>query len=287
MTFLMVNIVQIILTVIVMLIQPDLIVSDWFDFFLIAVSFYLVGFPLFYFMTRKLPDGKVRESHKLSIKKLMKYGCVSYATVYVINLITVFVMYLIELLKSHQIINPVEELVSTGNPFLTLLCVVIISPIIEELIFRKIMLNKLRDYGDRISILVTSITFGLYHGNFSQLFYAAALGAIFSYIVLKTNRIQYTIMLHMFINAMGSLILPFLMSGDSWIQQAQLAGLLVIIIVVLGLFFIIKNYKKVTLLRGSINLPKEHQFDIVWGNPGMVSYIIITVGLSLLVLNLV
>lgn len=279
--------VQIFLTTIVMLIKPDLIVSDWFDFFLIAVSFYLIGFPLFYILTRKLPDGQVRESHSYSIGKLLEYGCVSYATVYIVNLMTVFAMYLIELLKSHQPINPVEELVSMGNPFLTLLCVVIISPIIEELIFRKIMLNKLRDYGDRIAILVTSITFGLYHGNFSQLFYAVALGAIFSYMVLKTNRIQYAIILHMVVNAMGSLILPYLMNGDSWIQQAQLAGLLVIIIVVLGLYFIIKNYKKVTLLRGSINLPKEQRFNIIWLNSGMMSYLIVTIGLSLLVLNLV
>lgn len=288
-SFLVVNLIQIILTGVIVIINPSLLMEDWVSFVLIAVSFYLIGFPLFCFMVRQLPDGDVREMKKLSIKELVQYGFMSYAIVYVFNLLTVLLTYVIELIKSGHVISPVEELITDSSPWLTLLCVVIISPVIEEFLFRKIILNKLRDYGDKIAILFTAVAFGLYHGNISQFFYATALGCLFAYLTLKTNRIQYTIFLHIFINAMGSLILPYLIGSGSqqweWIDRLQIVSLLVIILVVLGIFFIIKNRKNVNLLEGRIDIPKEEKFKLLWLNPGMISYFLITFGLAILIIS--
>ena len=288
-SFLVVNLIQIIMTGVIVVINPSLLMEDWVSFVLISVSFYLIGFPLFCFMVRQLPDGDVREMKKLSIKELVQYGFMSYAIVYVFNLLTVLLTYVIELIKSGHVISPVEELITDSSPWLTLLCVVIISPVIEEFLFRKIILNKLRDYGDKIAILFTAVAFGLYHGNISQFFYATALGCLFAYLTLKTNRIQYTIFLHIFINAMGSLILPYLIGSGSqqweWIDRLQIVSLLVIILVVLGIFFIIKNRKNVNLLEGRIDIPKEEKFKLLWLNPGMISYFLITFGLAILIIS--
>ena len=287
-SFLVVNLIQIILTGVIVVINPSLLMEGWVSFVLIAVSFYLIGFPLFCFMVRQLPDGEVREMKKLRIKELVQYGFMSYAIVYVFNLLTVLLTYVIELIKSGHVISPVEELITDSSPWLTLLCVVIISPVIEEFLFRKIILNKLRDYGDKIAILFTAVAFGLYHGNISQFFYATALGCLFAYLTLKTNRIQYTIFLHIFINAMGSLILPYLIGSGSqqweWIDRLQIVSLLVIILVVLGISFIIKNRKNVNLLEGRIDIPKEEKFKLLWLNPGMISYFLITFGLAILII---
>ena len=68
-----------------------------------------------------------------------------------------------------------------------LICGVILSPIIEEILFRKILIDKIKLYGDKVAILVSAVTFGVYHGNLSQVFYATALGAIFAYVTLKTK----------------------------------------------------------------------------------------------------
>ena len=288
-SFLVVNLIQIILTGVIVVINPSLLMEGWVSFVLIAVSFYLIGFPLFCFMVRQLPDGEVREMKKLRIKELVQYGFMSYAIVYVFNLLTVLLTYVIELIKSGHVISPVEELITDSSPWLTLLCVVIISPVIEEFLFRKIILNKLRDYGDKIAILFTAVAFGLYHGNISQFFYATALGCLFAYLTLKTNRIQYTIFLHIFINAMGSLILPYLIGSGSqqweWIDRLQIVSLLVIILVVLGISFIIKNRKNVNLLEGRIDIPKEEKFKLLWLNPGMISYFLITFGLAILIIS--
>lgn len=287
-SFLVVNLIQIILTEVIVVINPSLLMEDWVSFILIVVSFYLIGFPLFCFMIRQLPDGEVREIKKLSIKELVQYGFMSYAIVYVFNLLTVLLTYVLELIKSGHVISPVEELIADSNPLLTLLCVVIISPIIEEILFRKIILNKLRDYGDKIAILFTAVAFGLYHGNVSQFFYATALGCLFAYLTLKTNRIQYAIYLHIFINAIGSLILPYLIGSGSqqweWIDRLQIVSLLVIILVILGIFFIIKKRKEVHLVEGTIDIPKEKKLKIMWLNPGMISYFLITFGLAILII---
>ena len=288
-SFLVVNLIQIIMTGVIVVINPSLLIEDWFSFGLIVVSFYLIGFPLFCFMVRQLPDGEVREIDRLSLKELVQYGFMSYAIVYVFNLLTILLTYIIELIKSGHVISPVEELISDSSPLLTLLCIVIISPIIEEILFRKIILNKLRDYGDKIAILFTAVAFGLYHGNVSQFFYATALGCLFAYLTLKTNRIQYAISLHIFINAMGSLILPYLIGSESqqweWIERLQIVSLVVIVLVVFGLFFIIKKFRNVNLLEGSIDIPKEEKFKVMWLNPGMISYFVITFGLAILIIS--
>lgn len=288
-SFLVVNLIQIILTGVMVVINPSLLMEDWVSFILIVISFYLIGFPLFCFMVRQLPDGEVSEIKKLNIKELVQYGFMSYAIVYVFNLLTILLTYIIELMKSGHVISPVEELIVDSSPLLTLVCVVIISPIIEEILFRKIILNKLRDYGDKIAILFTAVAFGLYHGNVSQFFYATALGCLFAYLTLKTNRIQYAIYLHIFINAMGSLILPYLICSGAqqggWIERLQIVSLLGIILVVLGIFLIIKKRKEVHYGEGTIDIPKEEKFKVVWLNPGMITYFLITFGLAILIIS--
>ena len=53
---------------------------------------------------------------------------------------------------------------------------------------------------DKVAIITTAILFGLFHANFSQFFYAVALGMIFAYVTLKTGTIKYSIILHIVVN---------------------------------------------------------------------------------------
>lgn len=75
-------------------------------------------------------------------------------------------------------------------------CIVIIAPIVEELIFRDILLKPLRAYGDLTASIITGLLFGLYHGNFDQFAYASLLGFFYSLIAIRYNSILPTILLH-------------------------------------------------------------------------------------------
>ena len=74
------------------------------------------------------------------------------------------------------------------------------APVFEELIFRKLLLDRLRPFGDRCAILLCGVAFGLYHVNLGQFFYAAALGMVLAGIVLKTGKIWHSMVCHAALN---------------------------------------------------------------------------------------
>lgn len=282
-SILSVNVVQLIVAGFMSAVDPNLLMTDWANFFLIAVSFYLIGFPLAYCMMKKIPTAVSQEKKRLTLRQLVEYGLISYAVMILLNFLTTFLLSFIELFKTESIVNPVQQVILTGSPWLSLLCIVVLSPIIEELLFRKILLDRVRIYGDKVAIIFTAIAFGFYHGNLSQLFYAVGLGIILAYIVLKTNQLKYSIGIHMFVNAMGSLILPMLIGDGSDLLRAQIASVIVVILITFGTILIIKNRKKVELVQGDLTIPESKLMQLVWLNHGVFSYLLFSIALIIMV----
>ena len=83
---------------------------------------------------------------------------------------------------------------------------VVAGPIIEELFFRKLIMDRLLGFGQLTAILLSAFLFALAHGNFSQFFYAFALGFLWGYVYAKTGRIGYTIAFHMIFNFFGGIV---------------------------------------------------------------------------------
>ena len=276
-SILSVNVVQLIVAGFMSAVDPNLLMTDWANFFLIAVSFYLIGFPLAYCMMKKIPTAVSQEKKRLTLRQLVEYGLISYAVMILLNFLTTFLLSFIELFKTESIVNPVQQVILTGSPWLSLLCIVVLSPIIEELLFRKILLDRVRIYGDKVAIIFTAIAFGFYHGNLSQLFYAVGLGIILAYIVLKTNQLKYSIGIHMFVNAMGSLILPMLIGDGSDLLRAQIASVIVVILITFGTILIIKNRKKVELVQGDLTIPESKLMQLVWLNHGVFAYLLFSI----------
>ena len=92
---------------------------------------------------------------------------------------------------------------------LVLLLTVIIAPITEELIYRYMFNNSLKKYDKGQVALITSILFGLVHGNFFQILPAFIVGYILSCIYFKTNNILDTIIIHSTNNLIATLMLIY------------------------------------------------------------------------------
>ncbi len=94
-----------------------------------------------------------------------------------------------------------------GEESILFICIAVLcAPIVEELLFRKLMIDRIRQYGNGTAIIISGLLFGLFHGNFTQFFYAAMLGFLFAYIYTRTGKIHYTIILHMAMNFWGTAI---------------------------------------------------------------------------------
>lgn len=81
----------------------------------------------------------------------------------------------------------------------------LIAPIFEELIFRKVLMDRIGVYGERLAIIVSALSFGGFHGNFQQFFFTTVAGLVLALIYAKTKKIIYPIILHFINNAYGVL----------------------------------------------------------------------------------
>ena len=274
-SMILVNIVQVIFFGIIRVVNQELLSAPWINYAAIAISFYLIGFPVFYLMIKNLPEEEKRESKTLGVFEVIKICFMSYSIVYIVNFLTNLLMMLIAVIKGSEVTNPLVNMLEGSNWIWSLIFAGILSPIIEEMMFRGVMLNKLRRYGDKVAIITTAILFGLFHANFSQFFYAVALGMIFAYVALKTGTIKYSIILHIVVNIMGGVILPAAIGDGSNIVVAGCVGLALLAIVIIGLVLLIKNRKNISLLDGEIKLEKGTAFKTIWVNVGMILYVVI------------
>jgi len=86
------------------------------------------------------------------------------------------------------------------------LLTVVVAPVMEELVFRRLLIDRLHMYGQRMAVCVSAMVFGLYHGNFYQFFYAVFLGIAFGYVYLKTGKLWHTMALHAGVNFIGGVV---------------------------------------------------------------------------------
>lgn len=96
-------------------------------------------------------------------------------------------------LSAISALNDLESLNQSTISMIMYSC--IMAPIFEEFIYRGAVLRSLEKYGRWFAILVSSILFGLMHGNFYQVFMATGVGIILGYLATEYS-IKLTIILH-------------------------------------------------------------------------------------------
>ncbi len=165
---------------------------------------------------------------------------------------------LIGMLLGEGLSDVVGGVVESVDPWITLLCVVIIAPIVEELFFRKAMIDRLSAFHPMDAILFSALLFGLVHGNLTQFLYAFPLGILLGIIYYRTQNIRYTILLHVAVNTLGGLVpqLVTMLTGSMDETAAMIVmavySQLILALAVLGLIFLIIRRKNFLPVPSSI-----------------------------------
>lgn len=76
------------------------------------------------------------------------------------------------------------------------LSVAVVPAFVEEFAIRGVVLNSLRKYGDVFAVVVSSVFFGLMHGNIMQAPFAMILGVAIGWLVIKTGSLWTGIAIH-------------------------------------------------------------------------------------------
>ena len=281
--FVYVNVAELLLALLIRNTVPSFEESSWYQLVLTAAAFYATGIPFFYLLSKHIPDGQKRKEQKLAWWKVACMALISFFLMYLSNFISLAFNFGIGKLFHLNLTNPLEDTLTGMNMWVVFLLTVVLAPIFEELTFRKILLGKLLPYGEGVAIIVSGVAFGLFHGNLFQCLYAAVLGIIFGYVVAKTNRIRYTILLHMIVNFVGSIVALNVLKSES-LMIIGLFGMMVMAVFFAGMILFVLSivFKKIKLEPTEAEIPKGFRFRIAVCNPGMILFFIATVISSIL-----
>ena len=169
---------------------------------------YLIGMPAAYLIMRIIPKQKIRRK-KLSLSRFFAILSVSFLVVLIGNMAG---NTLSALLTAGNAENSVVSIASQSS-IITTIILTIAAPVFEELVFRKAMLDRLVCCGEKWALIFTALCFAMYHMNLFQFFYAFGVGIVFGYTYLRTGKVIYNILLHVFVNLMGGVIAPLAVSA--------------------------------------------------------------------------
>ena len=234
-------IVQIIFSVAVSMLFPNAVRQPWYMWLITVVSLYLTAFPIYLHLMKSIPDFDISCEKKYNVKEMIMLIFICMAAAYVFNIVSLLINALIGYLKGSAVINPIETAVFSSNVLYTLIVACIMAPVVEEIMFRKIMINKLVGYDERLAIIVSAFAFALFHGNLYQLLYAFVLGIIFAYITVKSGTIKYAIILHITVNTFGSVIFPYFLLNSNKIAAAIIVPVIFAYVIAGIVLFITKR----------------------------------------------
>lgn len=109
--------------------------------------------------------------------------------------------------KSIAAMNAGNERLDGGRLLVEILTAVIAAPFIEELLFRGIVFRSLRKIAPvGISILLSSVLFGIYHMNAVQAVYASCMGAVAAILYEKRQNLLFPILVHIANNLIAAML---------------------------------------------------------------------------------
>lgn len=262
---------------------------------------YGCGMPLIVLLAWGMQKDKI-ERHKMKWWQFLVAMLICYALVYVSNLVGTLITTYIGAVKGSEVGNNLIEYVTEGSMLVNFVAMVIVAPIVEEYVFRKVIVDRTVRYGQGIAVVVSGLMFGLFHGNLNQFAYAVVLGAFFAFIYVKTGNLKITIAMHAIVNFMGSMVAGFLfrllplrelmsmteeqaadMVYMTQLLMNHLVGMLLFVlyfmflfaVVISGIILLIVSFRKFKFEPGSEPIPKGKKFQVMILNPGMMTFCVI------------
>ena len=169
--------------------------------------------------------------------------------------------------------------------------VCLLGPVLEELLFRGVVLESIKKYNERFAIVFSALIFGLMHCNFTQAVNAFIIGLVLGAVYVRSDSIVPTCVLHILMNTFTSfsqvmiysdpVLIEKMTAGDiSALHGLPLAGLIFtaglrLVTFPLGIIAIVLTAGKGFGLRKAAPAGKSRSYPLVLTNPAWILVILI------------
>ena len=158
---------------------------------------------LAFFIFNKNKNNKI--TTKPTIKKVLIYisiAIICYLLLYPI--VTIFNNLIYKFFPR----NDLKYELTLANYFISLISMVLLPAIAEELLFRGLIFKGLQKHSNTFAIIISSLMFTLFHLSLEQTIYPILMGLVLAVIMCYENNIIYCIIVH-FINNFTTLTLKY------------------------------------------------------------------------------
>ncbi len=256
----------------------DPILGQWLS---TDLAIYGISLPIFYLIIKNLQTyTPVKSEEKWSIKRWLTIIVITFAAMYACNILANLIIAGLNAIFGISTEDVIGQNINSTASIYTFIFVVIIAPIGEEFIFRKLIIDRTLVFGERFAILYSALAFGMFHANIAQTLYATAIGLVLGYVYVKSGKLVYSIILHLIINLLGSFLVPLLSSTP--VGNIIVLGFIVVMIIV-GLITFIKVRKNIHLDEGELPLAWKEKCKIGFLTPGFIIYAILVLALIIYV----
>lgn len=110
---------------------------------------------------------------------------------------------IISLFPASAITNNYSSMINMsflGSPIMVFLCIGILAPIVEELVFRYGIFKALKDKSDNYKIFISALLFGVAHMNLIQGTFAFILGLVLGKLYAKERNLTHSLIFHLGVN---------------------------------------------------------------------------------------
>lgn len=152
--------------------------------------------------------------------------------------ITISLIYNITVFNLNNIFHFTNNYEITSIPIIIeIICSGIIGPILEELVFRGIVYNKLKEFNKPMTAMIlTSIIFGLIHNNIVNAIYAFGVSFIFIYLYEKHKTLKSPILMHMTLNITIIFMLRLILFNFTLFNMYLLIVSIIILLIIKKLY---------------------------------------------------
>lgn len=304
-----INAAQIVVLIPIEFFRPEWARDVNISILLSALPLYVIGMPAMIAMVRTVP-GRAPEKHHMKAGHFILAAIMCFAIMYLCNLMGTMFTNLISWLKGSEVENVLDSALTGASIPLVFVYTVICAPIMEEFVFRKLIVDRAVRYGQGVAILLSGLMFGLFHGNFGQFIYTFPLGLFLAFIYVKTGKLKITVALHMLVNTMGGVVSLIMMDAinldelNALLQSGaensafisyylnHIGGILLLLayeIFVYGsmlaggiLIIVALAKRRFRLAPGEVAIPEGRRFTTVFLNLGMLLYCIFWIALIVL-----
>ena len=160
----------------------------------------------------------------------------------------------------------------------------LLGPVAEEILFRGLVLRSLQPYGKKFAIVVSSLLFGLFHGNLMQAPFAFVVGLVMGYVAMEYH-IGWAVALHLINNLVFADLLPRILAFLPQGADDLILTVFLLVCTIAAVVILILRWRE-TRDYWKENPTEKGTYSAFFRAPAMIAFLILTVPIMLMALPL-